>query len=131
MDGFKVSTYFDPWEEETEEEEEEEEEDEEEEEEEPDTGRTTLRRVLYGDRGVATISSRDQAISAANLDNSAVESGDATRRTKGGETASQDVDKEESGGGEGGDEWNRSEIDGLFCSICMEAWTNEGEHQIW
>lgn len=95
-------------EEETEEDDDEEEEDEEDEDEEEEevTGRTTLRRVLYGDRGVE------------NLDNS----------VKGGETASKDVDKEESGGG--GEEWNLSEIDGLFCSICMEAWTNDGDHQI-
>ena len=30
---------------------------------------------------------------------------------------------------EGG--WNRSEIDGLFCPICMEAWSNGGDHQVW
>ncbi|KAM7468214.1 hypothetical protein LguiB_015776 [Lonicera macranthoides] len=29
---------------------------------------------------------------------------------------------------EGG--WNRSEIDGLFCPICMEAWSNGGDHQV-
>jgi E3 ubiquitin-protein ligase RFWD3 len=28
-------------------------------------------------------------------------------------------------------QWNRSEFDGLFCPICMEAWTNEGDHHIW
>ncbi|KAI9153911.1 hypothetical protein LWI28_018330 [Acer negundo] len=27
-------------------------------------------------------------------------------------------------------QWNRSEIDGLFCSICMDAWTNKGDHHI-
>ncbi|XP_060967711.1 uncharacterized protein LOC133035658 isoform X1 [Cannabis sativa] len=27
-------------------------------------------------------------------------------------------------------EWNRSEIDGLFCPICMEAWCNDGDHHI-
>ncbi|KAG6769764.1 hypothetical protein POTOM_025425 [Populus tomentosa] len=27
-------------------------------------------------------------------------------------------------------QWNRSEFDGLFCPICMEAWTNEGDHHI-
>lgn len=30
-----------------------------------------------------------------------------------------------------GKEWNREEIDGLFCPICMEAWTNDGVHQVW
>lgn len=30
-----------------------------------------------------------------------------------------------------GSEWNQSEIDGLFCPICMEAWTNDGDHHIW
>ncbi|KAH7553530.1 hypothetical protein JRO89_XS12G0022700 [Xanthoceras sorbifolium] len=28
------------------------------------------------------------------------------------------------------DQWNRSDIDGLFCSICMDAWTNNGDHHI-
>ncbi|OWM82442.1 hypothetical protein CDL15_Pgr002016 [Punica granatum] len=27
-------------------------------------------------------------------------------------------------------EWNRSEIDGLFCPICMEAWSDDGDHYI-
>ncbi|KAK4799382.1 hypothetical protein SAY86_024747 [Trapa natans] len=29
-----------------------------------------------------------------------------------------------------GSEWSRSEIDGLFCPICMEPWTNDGDHHI-
>lgn len=38
--------------------------------------------------------------------------------------------------GAGGDnpeasQWNRGEIDGLFCPICMEAWTDDGEHHMW
>ncbi|XP_075079753.1 uncharacterized protein LOC107827739 [Nicotiana tabacum] len=124
-------------EEEEEEEEQREEEDEEEEEEdeevgneESSTGRTTLRTVLYGNRGGVTNSSQQRAINADNFHNSAMESEDATRSTKGGEKASQDVDKEEGDGGEAEGEWNRSEIDGLFCPICMEAWTNDGDHQI-
>ena len=28
-------------------------------------------------------------------------------------------------------EWNRSEIDGPFCPICMKSWTNDGDHYIW
>lgn len=31
----------------------------------------------------------------------------------------------------GSQEWSRSEIEGLFCPICMEAWTNGGNHQVW
>ncbi|KAK9723902.1 hypothetical protein RND81_05G033200 [Saponaria officinalis] len=27
-----------------------------------------------------------------------------------------------------GSEWNREEIDGLFCPICMEPWSSSGEH---
>ncbi|CAM8894739.1 unnamed protein product [Rhodiola kirilowii] len=34
------------------------------------------------------------------------------------------------GGLSKGKEWNREEIDGLFCPICMEAWTNDGVHQV-
>ncbi|XP_020212865.1 E3 ubiquitin-protein ligase RFWD3 isoform X2 [Cajanus cajan] len=26
--------------------------------------------------------------------------------------------------------WNRTEIDGLVCPICMDVWTNKGEHHI-
>ncbi|KAF9680235.1 hypothetical protein SADUNF_Sadunf06G0100200 [Salix dunnii] len=26
---------------------------------------------------------------------------------------------------------NRNEFDGLFCPICLEAWTSEGNHHIW
>lgn len=117
--------------EEEEEEEEEGEDEDEDDEEESSTGRRTLRRVLYGDRDVTRSSSQERVINVENLDNSAVEleSGDDTTRSKGGEAASQNVGKEEGDGGEG--EWNRSEIDGLFCSICMEAWTNDGDHQIW
>ncbi|KAK4833512.1 hypothetical protein QYF36_006291 [Acer negundo] len=29
-----------------------------------------------------------------------------------------------------GSQWNRSEIDGLFCPICMDVWTNNGDHHI-
>ena len=54
---------------------------------------------------------------------------DKRRRTEGGEASSSN--------GVGsleisqGNEWNRNEIDGLFCPICMEAWTNYGDHHIW
>lgn len=30
-----------------------------------------------------------------------------------------------------GSQWNPNEIDGLFCPICLEAWTNDGDHYIW
>jgi E3 ubiquitin-protein ligase RFWD3 len=29
------------------------------------------------------------------------------------------------------DEMNRGEIDGLFCPICIEAWSTQGEHKMW
>ncbi|KAL3753988.1 hypothetical protein ACJRO7_001263 [Eucalyptus globulus] len=29
-----------------------------------------------------------------------------------------------------GSQWNRGEIDGLFCPICMEAWTDDGDHHM-
>ncbi|KAE8666192.1 Transducin/WD40 repeat-like superfamily protein, putative isoform 2 [Hibiscus syriacus] len=54
-------------------------------------------------------------------------------------------EKEDEEGGEGkccssagevgensqGNEWNRGDIDGLFCTICMEAWTTAGDHHVW
>ncbi|KAK3226602.1 hypothetical protein Dsin_006464 [Dipteronia sinensis] len=36
----------------------------------------------------------------------------------------------ESGDCSQGSQWNRSEIDGLFCPICMDAWTDNGDHHI-
>lgn len=30
-----------------------------------------------------------------------------------------------------GSQWNPIEIDGLFCPICLEAWTIDGDHYIW
>lgn len=37
----------------------------------------------------------------------------------------------ESGENSQGNEWNRGDIDGLFCPICMEAWTTTGDHHVW
>lgn len=52
--------------------------------------------------------------------------GNKRRRIEGGEAScSFAID------GSQGNEWNRTDIDGLFCPICMEAWTNNGEHHIW
>lgn len=53
----------------------------------------------------------------------------------------EEEDEEEEGEGEGeacflgdegseGNQWSTSEIDGLFCPICMEPWTNDGDHHI-
>lgn len=50
------------------------------------------------------------------------EEGHKRRRTAGGEACSSSSQE---------NEWNRSEIDGLFCPICMDAWTNDGGHHIW
>ncbi|KAB2066370.1 hypothetical protein ES319_A09G155500v1 [Gossypium barbadense] len=36
----------------------------------------------------------------------------------------------ESGENSQGNEWNRGDIDGLFCPICMEAWTTTGDHHV-
>ncbi|TKY62117.1 E3 ubiquitin-protein ligase RFWD3 [Spatholobus suberectus] len=53
------------------------------------------------------------------------EEGNKRRRTEGGEAScSFAID------GSQGNEWNRTDIDGLFCPICMDVWTNNGEHHI-
>lgn len=44
---------------------------------------------------------------------------DKRRRTEGGEASSSQ------------NEGNRNETDDFTCSICMEAWTNYGDHHIW
>jgi hypothetical protein len=64
------------------------------------------------------------------LESPRVEEGGRKRsRTQGGEACcSYGVGSAENSQG---NEWNRSEIDGLFCPICMEAWTTDGGHYIW
>ncbi|XAR69148.1 hypothetical protein NMG60_11000632 [Bertholletia excelsa] len=53
------------------------------------------------------------------------------RRMAGGEaSSSQGGGRGGEGGNESGGEWSKSEIDGLFCPICMDAWTNSGDHQV-
>ncbi|XVF55528.1 hypothetical protein PTKIN_Ptkin06aG0043200 [Pterospermum kingtungense] len=36
----------------------------------------------------------------------------------------------ETGENSQGNEWNPGDIDGLFCPICMEAWTTSGDHHV-
>ncbi|KAJ0028468.1 hypothetical protein Pint_35720 [Pistacia integerrima] len=50
------------------------------------------------------------------------------REDRGGESCS--FSGIESGDCSQGSEWNRTEVDGLFCPICMDAWTNSGDHHI-
>ncbi|XP_019167749.1 PREDICTED: E3 ubiquitin-protein ligase RFWD3 [Ipomoea nil] len=128
--------YHDEEDDDDEEEEEEEEEDSEEEtdggeEEEQDTSRLMPRRVLQGDGG-ATTSSQEAVV---NVQGS--ESIMETMAEDGGAQGAKPVEKLAvinsevvDGSGGGGEEWSRSDIDGLFCPICMEAWSNGGNHQI-
>jgi len=50
------------------------------------------------------------------------EEGNKRRRIEGGETSCSVA------GSQGND---LTDIDGLFCPICMDVWTNNGEHHIW
>ncbi|GFS45797.1 hypothetical protein Acr_00g0098280 [Actinidia rufa] len=61
-----------------------------------------------------------EALIARSSYNVAEENEVSRKTTEGGETSSQ-----------GGGESTGSEIDGLFCPICMDAWTNGGDHQVW
>ena len=74
-------------------------------------------RVSSGSRSTPS----QEAVIARFSDNVAEENEVSRKTTEGGETTSS----------QGGGEWTRSEIDGLFCPICMDAWTNGGDHQIW
>ncbi|XP_057478689.1 uncharacterized protein LOC130766032 [Actinidia eriantha] len=60
-----------------------------------------------------------EALIARSSYNVAEENEVSRKTTEGGETSSQ-----------GGGESTGSEIDGLFCPICMDAWTNGGDHQV-
>lgn len=58
------------------------------------------------------------------------EVGNKRRRSGGSEAVSVDgVGSAECSQGSSS-QWNRNEMDGLFCSICLEPWTNDGGHHI-
>ncbi|KAL9267016.1 E3 ubiquitin-protein ligase RFWD3-like protein [Drosera capensis] len=50
------------------------------------------------------------------------------RRRRASEATASGKEKENEGEGEGEGEWDREGVEGLVCPICMEAWSNEGEH---
>ncbi|CAK9177723.1 unnamed protein product [Ilex paraguariensis] len=93
------------------------------------TSGDTIARVLsYNRGGRGNMTSYQEAVSFSRegLENAADEANEGSqKRTQRGETSSCKNEKVE-----GGEEWNRTEIDGLFCPICMEAWTNGGDHQV-
>ncbi|KAK4396402.1 hypothetical protein Sango_1476800 [Sesamum angolense] len=104
---------------------------------------TTLRQVLYGNHRndinsvTATVSNQevvDVDSQASQNDDDAVVEGEResisqardNNGSKGGETAS--LKGNDDGNNEG--ELNRGDIDGLFCSICFEAWSSGGDHHV-
>ncbi|XP_052174977.1 uncharacterized protein LOC127789921 isoform X2 [Diospyros lotus] len=76
-------------------------------------------RVSYG----GPPESSQEAVIGHTRENAVEEDEDSTRRREGGEASS-------SQGGDKGGEWSRGDVDGLFCPICMEAWSNGGDHQV-
>ncbi|KAL0347146.1 UNVERIFIED_CONTAM: hypothetical protein Scaly_1730600 [Sesamum calycinum] len=104
---------------------------------------TTLRQVLHGNHRndmnsvTATVSNQevvDVDSQASQNDDDAVVEGEResssqardNNGSKGGETAS--LKGDDDGNNEG--ELNRGDIDGLFCSICFEAWSSGGDHHV-
>ncbi|XP_054799201.1 uncharacterized protein LOC129303727 [Prosopis cineraria] len=78
-------------------------------------------------QGVSSASNQHDTIIQVP-DDCVEEEGNKRRRTEGGETCSSLITG--SANSTKGNEWNRADIDGLFCPICMDAWTNDGEHHI-
>ncbi|KAL2345089.1 hypothetical protein Fmac_006374 [Flemingia macrophylla] len=75
---------------------------------------------------VSHIAPRDSVIVIpSESQSSAEDEGNKRRRIEGGEASC-------SFGGSQGNEWNRTDTDtdGLICPICMDVWTNNGEHLI-
>ncbi|CAI8614656.1 unnamed protein product [Vicia faba] len=106
--------------EEEEEEEEEEEDDEDDEEYVPDvpSSRVSYRlRNLTSDEMLAFLFDEGQ--------NSVEDNRIKRRRTDGGEASSSSLPI-----GSQENDWNRTEVDGLICPICMDAWTDEGDHHV-
>ncbi|KAL5546105.1 hypothetical protein UlMin_005792 [Ulmus minor] len=73
--------------------------------------------------------SRDRARNVAEVElGNGDEERSKRRRTEAGEACS--LGEVATGEDSQENEWDRSQVDGLFCPICMDAWTNEGEHHI-
>ncbi|XP_028776046.1 E3 ubiquitin-protein ligase RFWD3-like isoform X2 [Neltuma alba] len=83
------------------------------------------RRAL---QGVPSTSDQHDTIIQEVPDDLVEEEGNKRRRTEGGETClSLGIVNAESSQG---NEWNYADTDGLYCPICLDAWTNDGEHHI-
>ncbi|KAL2250667.1 UNVERIFIED_CONTAM: hypothetical protein Sindi_2189000, partial [Sesamum indicum] len=103
---------------------------------------TTLRQVLYGNHRndmnsvTATVSNQE----VVDVDSQVSENDDDAIVEGGRESSSQATDNTGSkgggtalkGGNDGGNEGelNMGDIDGLFCSICFEAWSSGGDHHV-
>ncbi|XP_009377040.2 E3 ubiquitin-protein ligase RFWD3 isoform X3 [Pyrus x bretschneideri] len=114
--------------EESDEHESEEEEDEsEEEEDEEEEGTVDADSAVYHADLTGAAGSAPETAAARNGDE---EVGNKRRRSGGSEAVSVDgVGSAECSQGSSS-QWNRNEMDGLFCSICLEPWTNDGDHHI-
>lgn len=129
-DFFGAAPQFasDPEEDEEEDDDEDEEEDEEgDEEEEEDED------YVAEDESVRVTRSGGEAAGEAAFENGVEEeeAGNKRRRIEAGEALSLSGVGTETGSGSQGSDCKWSQIDGLFCPICMEAWTDDGDHHIW
>lgn len=113
--------------EESDEDESEEEEDEYEEEDEEEEGTVDADSAVYHADLTGAAGSAPETAAARNGDE---EVGNKRRRRGGSEAVLVDgVGSAECSQGSSS-QWNRNEMDGLFCSICLEPWTNDGDHHI-
>ncbi|OVA06945.1 zinc finger protein [Macleaya cordata] len=80
---------------------------------------------------VSSNPSSSSSISVFDVDDEAEQEQDHDRRrTEEGESSSQPTKGMESEGIRKKGESNGDEADGVFCSICMEPWSSEGDHQV-
>lgn len=123
FDNLVMDEFFDDEEEEEEDEDEEEEEDDEEYV--PDVPSS---RVSHGRRNPTS----DEVIVVLDDErqNSVEDDRNKRRRTEGVEASASSIPVESADGSQEND-WNRTEVDGLTCPICMDAWTDDGDHHVW
>ncbi|CAK8543914.1 unnamed protein product [Lathyrus sativus] len=121
FDNLAMDPLFDN---EEEEEGEEEEDDEDDEEYVPDVPSS---RVFHGRRNPTS----DEVILILDDEqqNSVEDDRNKRRRTEGVEASSSSIPIGSLDGSQEND-WNRTEVDGLICPICMDAWTDDGDHHV-
>lgn len=95
--------------------------------------RVSQNGAVTSDQAISVNGSSDEMLAHQVTDEGFPEGGGERRRVEGGEISAMPSTSSSNGGEtkEGSGGWVDDQIDGMYCPICMDAWTSGGEHQVW